>query len=403
VAVKAWPPVSPEFDLVAACCRWPPSSEREAAVRAAASAPHDWAAAARTARRPPVEGLVDQGLRSAGVVPPAAFAAELASASAAIARENLFFAAEAGRLNRAFAETGISFLFLKGATLGRLAYGTLALKKAIDIDMVVDAGRYETAIETVEAAGYRCVQPGPDPDRAAILAWVKRAKHSIWTRGGLMLELHTAFVDSPRMLTRIGLDSPRQRVEIAAGIQLPTLARDPLFAYLAVHGATHAWSRLKWLADLAAYAGREPEAIETLYRRSIALGAGRSGGQALLLAHHLLGLPLPPALAAELAGDRAIRYLARVAIKAMTGGGGRELDEMALGTVAIHLSHLRLARGIGFKLHELRRKLRSDDHGAARGPARLLARLLAGPRWLARRARRAAPRRAAEVRRGEER
>src|SRR5206468_9642745 len=100
------------------------------------------------------------------------------------------------------------------------------------------------------------------------------------------LELHTSLVDSPAMLGGVSVASPLQQVAIAPGIVLPTLATDELFAYLVVHGATHAWSRIKWLADVAALLSGLPEKeIEPLYRRSLALGAGRSGGQALLLAH----------------------------------------------------------------------------------------------------------------------
>ncbi|HEY1604444.1 MAG TPA: nucleotidyltransferase family protein [Allosphingosinicella sp.] len=383
----------PEFALAAACCRWPPSPEREAAVREAAAAIGDWDALLRTARRHRVEGLVHDGLRRAEVVPPAPVADALAAAAAAIARDNLRFTAEAARLDRLLRDAGVDFLFLKGVTLNMLAYGTLGLKRAIDIDMVVDAARYEAAIAAVEGSGYSCIQPREGASRAEILAWVKKAKHSIWRNGAVALELHTAFVDSTRMLGGVGLGSPRQAVALPGGIVLPTLASDALFAYLAVHGATHAWARLKWLADIAAFVAHEPEAVESLYRRSVALGGGRSGGQALLLAHDLLALPLPEPLRAELRGDRAIRYLAGVAVDAMAGAGSRELDELMLGTAAIHLSHLRLKKGLGFKLHEVRRKLRSGEHGAAHGQAKLLARLLAAPRWLMRRARRAAHRR----------
>lgn len=380
----------PEFALAAACCRWPPSPERDAAVRDAAGAVNDWNGVLRTARRHRVEGLVHDGLRRADVAAPAAIAADLAEAAAAIARDNLRFAAEAARLDRLLREAGVDFLFLKGVTLNLLAYGTLALKRAIDIDMVVDPARYEAAIAAVETAGYRCIQPREGASHAEILAWAERTKHSIWANGATILELHTAFVDSERMLDAVDVRSPRQAVALPGGIVLDTLARDELFAYLAVHGATHAWSRLKWLADIAAFAAREPEAVETIYRRSLALGAGRSGGQALLLAHDLLALALPEPLLAELRGDGAIRYLARVAVDAMAGAGDRELDALMLGTAAIHLSHLRLKKGLGFKLHEIRRKLRSGEHGEAQGPAKLLTRLLAAPRWLVRRARRAA-------------
>lgn len=384
-------PLSPEFSLVAACCRWPRSVRRDAAVRDAAAGV-DWDRMLEVARRHRVEGLVHDGLAAAGIAAAPAVAADLTRAAGRIARDNLLFAAEAHRLDLCFTEAGILFLFVKGVTLNMLAYGTMALKQAADIDMVVDPAGYERAIDAAAAAGYRCIQPGPEPSRAQIIAWSKRTKHSIWTRAGLFLELHTAFVDSAQMLPEVSVASPRQRVALGGGITLPTLAKEELFAYLCVHGATHAWSRLKWLADAAAFvAGEEPEAIEHLYRCSIRLGAGRSAAQALLLARDLLGLPLPAGLEAELRRDRAVRWLVRVAKGAMAGSGARELDEMTFGTAAIHLSHFRLKRGWRFKLHELRRKLaREGGDGKGDGPTGLVASILAGPRWLARRARRAA-------------
>jgi hypothetical protein len=377
----------PEFSLVAACCRWPPSPRRDAAIREAEAAAPDWTRFAAMVARHRVEGLVHDGLRRAGVELPEAIAEHLAAAAAGIARENLHFAAEAHRLNGLLEAAGARFLFLKGVTLNMLAYGTLALKKAADIDVAVAPDDHRAAVAAVRAAGYRCLLPGPEANEDEILAWSERTKHSIWGRGTICLELHTSLVDSEAMLNGVGVSSPRQQVRIAPGIALPTLATPELFAYLAVHGATHAWSRLKWLADVAALLSHlDADEIEPLYRRSIALGAGRSGAQALLLSEQLLGLELPPALAKELRQDGGVRYLARAARAAMLRGGGKELDEMLLGTAAIHLSHLRLKKGLAFKLHELRRKLGSDgslEGGSPRSP------LLAAPKWLLRRARRA--------------
>ena len=373
----------PEFTLVAACCRWPPSPLRDAAVREAAVGV-DWNRVAAVTRRHRVEGLVHDGLRRAGIPLPPDVAGPIASAAAAIARQNLGFASEAHRLNGLLESAGIRFLFLKGVTLNMLAYGTLALKKAADIDVVVEPDDYPEAIAAVREAGYRCIVPGEDADVAAIVAFSAHAKHSIWVRGGICLELHTSLVDSAAMLAGVTVASPRQEVAIAPQIALPTLAMDELFAYLVVHGATHAWSRLKWLADVAALlAGLGAESIEPVYRVSLALGAGRSGGQALLLCEQLLGLRLPTSLSRELNEDRAIRYLAGAARAAMLRGGDRELDEMMLGTASIHLSHLRLMKGLAFKLHELRRKLGAGDDDSIVAP------LLAGPKWLLRRARRA--------------
>ena len=166
---------------------------------------------------------------------------------------------------------------------------------------------------------------------------------------------------------------------MSGGITLQTLAADELFAYLCVHGATHAWSRLKWLADVnALLKDVGDDALVRLHRRSIELGGGRTGGQALLLCNALFGRRLPEALAAELRADRGTRRIADVALESMVrGGADAELGSQVLGTTAIHLSHLRFERGWRFKASEVARKL-----GSVGGSP-----LLALPRWLLRRAR----------------
>jgi hypothetical protein len=382
--------LNPELRLMAACCRRPPSPARDAAVRAAAAVPIDWDGFGRLVARHRVEGLVHDGLSGAGIEAPGGLGVRLAAEASAIARRNLAFAAECLRLDRLLEQAGLDRLFLKGVTLNMLAYDTLALKQAVDIDLLVDPARYRAAAETLVAAGYACFIPGPDPDLDAIVAWAKAHKHSNWTSpGGVHLEMHSLLVDNPILLPGIGVGSPRQTVEIMPGRSLPTLGPDELFAYLCAHGAAHGWARLKWLADVAALLSDEEEAeIERLHARSVELGGGRSAGQALLLCDLLFGLALPPRLKRALEGDRAVRLLVRVALRNATLGGlGRELDEMVLGTAGIHLSYLLLDRGARFKLRQLRRTLLGAPSEGAPLVKRVLRPLAFAPRWLLRRAR----------------
>jgi hypothetical protein len=383
-----------EFRLVAACCRWPRSDARDAAVRDAASGPLDWAKVLQVARRHRVEGLVHDGLKSADVDVPPEAAAELSAEASRIALQNLLFAAECGRLAGALEGAGIPFLVLKGLTLNALAYGTLALKKAWDIDIVVTEGAVGQACGVLAEAGYERTLPGPEVGPEQFQAWLAASKDMIWTHKArnIPVELHRDLVDSPRMLPGVSAETPPQRVEIAPGIVLPTLPIEPLFAYLCIHGATHAWSRLKWIADVAALLCVRAEGeTERLYRASAALGAGRAAGQALLLSERLFGLPLPPALKAELEGDRKVRWLASLAMGTLLKGEGAEESDLSLlGTVPMHLSQLLLVPGWRYKGSEVIRKSSSPmDRVEFPLPRRahFLYPLLLVPLWLWRRAR----------------
>lgn len=351
-------------------------------MRAAAAKIRDWAEVVAMARRHRVEGLVRDGLVRSGIDVPAEASGPLAAEAQRIARQNLRFAAESVRLAADLDGAGIRFAFVKGLTLNMLAYRTLAVKKSVDVDIFADPARYLQATALMAAADYHCTYPGPGASDAALLDWAVAKKHTVWVRDGITVELHAFLVDSPEMLQGVTIESPRQGVEIGSGMRLATLATEELFAYLCVHGATHGWSRLKWIADVAALlAGREPAEIVRLHRRAVELGAGRATAQALLLSSDLLGLPLPPALKRELRGDRAVRQLAAVALRAMARGGSREINETVFGTVAIHVVNLRLMKGWRFKAAEIRRKF------AGPGETSLAGALLAGPRWLLRRAR----------------
>lgn len=352
----------PELHLVIACCRWPHTDARVRAIRTAAAVAVDWDLFGRIVERHRVDGLVHDGLTRADVAMPPPVSASLAAAARAIARENLIQAAASMRLSAALDASSIPHLFVKGVTLGVLAYGSLAHKRGWDIDLAVEPARYAEACAILEDAGYRCESPGADA--AARLAWAQRRKHGQWAApGGLVVELHAQLTDNPHLLPGLSAAAPTRIVAVAPGIDLPTLTPDALFAYLCVHGAAHAWSRLKWIADVAALlADADAAEISRLHRAAVALGAGRCGGQALLLIARLFDRPPPSELGLE--RDPVLRALVRTALASMVrGGADRELDAQMLGTVPIHLSHFALGRGWRYRWSEARRKLAGDGGG----------------------------------------
>jgi hypothetical protein len=340
--------------LLIDCCRWPPSPESRICV-AAAAVRVDWTRFVRLARRHRVEGLAFRGLREAGVPAPEG----LAEDARRVARRNLFFVAELIRLDTAFRAAGIDVIFVKGVTLAKLAYGDPGVKSGIDIDILVDPDAAQASALVLETAGYGLTMPAAGADTAAIVRrWHAHAKESVWRHepSGTILDLHTRLSDSEAMLPGVGMTSPRQAVELAPGRSLPTLASEELFAYLCVHGASSAWFRLKWLADVAALlAQRSSVEIDRLYAGSQALGAGRAADQALLLAGDLFGTRLSEELGRTLRSRRASRYLAAAAREMLIDE--REVTERRLGTLQIHLSQLLLRRGLAFKTKEAKRQL----------------------------------------------
>lgn len=352
-----------EFELALACCRRPLGPAAEAELRRRAQGV-DWPFFLRVVERHRIEGLAHDALTRAAIPLPGAAAASLAAAAQGIVRENLFYAAEARRLHERFDRAGLGHLFVKGVTLNILAYGSLALKRSCDIDLLVAPGDYDAACTLLEEAGYACYRPHAATPRAEVLRYAAAVKDSIWRNEAraITLELHQRLTANPLLLPGVGPASPRQWVEVAPGLCLPTLAREELFAYLCAHGAATAWSRLKWPADLAALLSREDaEGVEGLYRSARRLGAGRAADQALLLVRRLFGLSLPPALERELEGSAVNRMLVRAATKTMVqGGAAAELAGQPFGHARINASMFFLQRGWRYKYAELRQKLRAS-------------------------------------------
>jgi hypothetical protein len=350
--------ISPEFALLASCCRWNfPGGDRR---KPAATKPVDWPRFLRLARFHRVQGLSWRAIHGSKIPLPVEIAEALSTDASGIAAANLRAAAESKRLLASFAKAGLPLLFLKGLTLGQLAYGDASAKSGIDIDLLVASDRLEASAEQLRAREYRRLVPNGS---GGLRRWHATRKESLWTKEGtnLAVDLHTRLADNPRLIAGIGVDSSLRTIDIGNGISLPTLGHDELFAYLAVHGASSAWFRLKWISDLAALVSPlDPAEIVRLYTRSQILGAGRPAGQALLLADRLFGtLDQLSDLRDELRRDRSTERLYRAALAQLAGRPEPiEPTSRPLGTWTIHWTQFRLAPGAGFQWSELVRQAR---------------------------------------------
>lgn len=241
--------MSPEFALVCACCRWPRSQESLAEIARLAQAV-DWDRLVTITRRQRVQGLVADGLRAAGLEVPG----KIARSSHDMQIRNLTMTAEIARLRDHLAASGVDSLFVKGAPLAMLAYGTTKLKMSLDIDILVSPRDIGAVCEVLTGLGYHREVPDASIPPEGLGAWIEHFKETSWRHPDLRtsIDLHGRLATNPQLIPDIGLASPRESVEIRPGSTVATLRQDYLMVYLCVHGAEAAWSRLKWLADLAA-------------------------------------------------------------------------------------------------------------------------------------------------------
>lgn len=343
---------SAEFQLCTKCCGWAFDHGDPGTIHQLCAIV-DWDRFVRVAQFHRIQGLVWNSLWLTKAAVPAEAARQLSSDAETIAATNLQSAFEARVLRSEFEQAGVDLLFVKGLTVGALAYPKPLLKMGWDIDLLIDIAQLPDAIDLLRARGYRQITP---PAPANLRSWHLSHKESVWNRDQLYIELHTRLADNRHLIPRIDVHSPRREVEVAPGISLPTLDRDELFAYLCVHGASSCWFRLKWITDLAAMLHGAPD-IDRLYERSQKLGACRAAGQALLLADRLYGTLAGSSLKDHLLQDRGNRQLLDAAIRQLAGSAEpREPTSYPLGTWRVHFTQLLLKPGLAFKLNEVRRQ-----------------------------------------------
>lgn len=280
---------SPELHFVIACCRRPDDAGRRPALEQAARAISDWDEVARLAQAHRIEGLVADGVQRLTEAPIEAPA--FAATAERVKRQALEDLGETLRLSRALDDAGARHAILKGVPLGLQAFGTPVLKQSWDIDLLVAPADAVAAAGVIGALGYAPHVPPRAFTQAEFRRWSGVSKEAEFrSPAGRTVELHWAVCDHPMLLPDVSVAAANKRVELLDGAAVPVLRDSANLAYLAVHGAAHGWSRLKWLADFHGLLSGRPAAERSeIVAQARTLGTGHALDQALTLSRDLLG------------------------------------------------------------------------------------------------------------------
>ncbi len=362
--------LSPEMQLLCACCRVKPRAEDLQLQAALATQIHaDKLIAAAIRQR--VEPLLYHNLKqhAQGV-----FSDQVMEALAARVRRNAINSLNAIRINlqlvRMLRERGIPFLPMKGITLAQRYYGEIGLRHTKDIDFWVP-------VEFVKTVRDLLMKQGCQPHYEHDIRWALEndklrriyPNHLILSDPcGMHLEMHWRFtlnsetfkLDAAEML------ACGETVEVA-GEAMTMMAPVQLLLYLCMHGARHGWWRLKWLLDL-------PQVLESRdwdwplvlaeAKRANCLNALRLG---LKLAEQLFGWVVPEQVAASMSKQYLLNWQMKIVFQYL----GKPEESLTKLTFTEKIYRLSLAESASFFWEDLYRRWFSMHYGQH---SRLLAR-----------------------------
>jgi hypothetical protein len=166
-------------------------------------------------------------------------------------QHNLFLTAKLLEIVRTLADAGIPVLPFKGPVLAMRAFGNLALRQFVDLDILVQPKHFDAAVQKITESGYRAVSQVPWLKRKALFFARRKDIGLVSDDLKARIELHWKLSGSHFALP-LELNQLWERLEEInlGGAKVKTPAFTDLFVYLCLHGSRHGWERLAWICDI---------------------------------------------------------------------------------------------------------------------------------------------------------
>lgn len=215
---------------------------------------------------------------------------------------SLSLTAELFRLLDRFAASGLEVLLTKGPVLAARCYGDPGSRQYTDLDLIVRGKDIHQATEMMIALGYEAKVPLKAIEAKKLPGEYVFTQHDT----GLLVEFHTehTFRYHPRPLPVEKLFERRACVQFD-GHDVPALSTEDELILICIHGAKHFWTRLMWIADVAALVSKQDVDWDRAMAAGREVGAERMLRVGLRLATDVLGARLPAQVAGDVQADGA--------------------------------------------------------------------------------------------------
>lgn len=301
-------------ELLLACARTKASPER---IRSLTETPIDWKYFFLLARRHAIVPLVYKQLKQH--VSPEKLQ-QFKKHSLENSARNVVLTAELCRLIKLFSDEGIEAVPYKGPILALFAYDDLALRRFVDLDVIVKKQDVARARDLLLADNYALSKPLTNEQQDLLL----RTQHNLqFTKDNrrLIVELHWEV--APHLFASTVQSEILWQHLVSFnlnGTTVQTLSADDLLFSLCVHGSRHLWERLGWICDVAELISRGDLNWTALLDRAAKADSERMFLLGLHLAETLLDAPLPPEVKRRCDADKGLAPLAAKIVEHLFNG-----------------------------------------------------------------------------------
>lgn len=296
--------------MLLACCADLSSGRRAERIREISRHQIDWARLLQLAEHHGVVPHLCRRLSAVADAAPPGSLDTLRQRYQANARRTLWLTCELLRILGHLKTRGIEALPYKGPALAEMLYGNVALRQFTDLDVLIhvaDVPRVKAALlELGYEAGIALSRRQERDYLASGYEYTFDSQHGrnlLEMQWRVLPRFYSVDFDVDGFFDRSGTVS-------VGGQPLRTLGVEDLMLVLCVHAAKHAWAQISWLCDVAELARQKPIDWDSVQECAARLGIERIVAVTFLLAHKLLGSPVPPAVQVRLQTDSTVTSIA---------------------------------------------------------------------------------------------